>query len=133
MNLPWNHPDNAATSPRPSCRNFSIPVFVGNTGSMAQGYGLEPLRGQQPRLRVPTCAMRPKDVTDGLSNTIFAGEVADHFQPWGNPINWRDPAKGINASPDGFGSPWPGGGLFPLMDGSVSFLNNAIDPAVLKC
>jgi prepilin-type processing-associated H-X9-DG protein len=72
------------------------------------------------------------DVKDGTSNTIMAGEVAGDFKPWGYPANWRDPALGINRSPEGFGGPSPGGANFLFMDGSVRFLKNSIDPHVLK-
>ena len=40
--------------------------------------------------------------------------------------------SGINRSPDGFGSPSPGGANFLFVDGSVRFLKNIIDPKVLK-
>ena len=76
--------------------------------------------------------MRPKDVTDGLSNTIFAGEVADHFQPWGHPVNWRDPALGINKFAGRLRRAVAERGQLPFMDGSVRFLSNTIDPAVLQ-
>lgn len=72
------------------------------------------------------------EFTDGTSNTLLAGEVAANFKPWGHPANWRDPTLGINRSPDGFGSPWPGGATFLRADGSVKFYSNNIDPQVLK-
>jgi prepilin-type processing-associated H-X9-DG protein len=71
-------------------------------------------------------------ITDGTSNTILAGEAAGNYKPWGHPRNWRDPALGINASPDGFGSPWKGGANMAMADGSVRFIHNDIDPGVLR-
>lgn len=73
------------------------------------------------------------EITDGSSNTIMAGEVAANFQPWGHPVIWRDPATGINKSPDRFGGPWNrGGAMFLFVDGSVHFISGAIDPQVLR-
>jgi hypothetical protein len=77
--------------------------------------------------------LRIDDITDGTSNTLFVGEVASRFKPWGHPTNVRDPAIGINRSPDGFGSAVNAGGtLFLFCDGSVRTLNENIDPAILR-
>jgi prepilin-type processing-associated H-X9-DG protein len=73
-----------------------------------------------------------KDVTDGTANTLMAGEVVSRFKPWGDPTNWRDPALGIDRSPDGFGSPFVGGANFLMVDGSVRFIKKTIAPGVLK-
>ena len=72
-------------------------------------------------------------ITDGTSNTVLAGEAAGNFKPWGHPRNWRDPALGLNASPDRFGGPWHGGGAqFVMADGSVRFISADVDPDVLR-
>jgi hypothetical protein len=47
-------------------------------------------------------------------------------------MNWRDPMKGINQSPDGFGGPWEHGTAIVLADGSVRTISKNISPAVLK-
>lgn len=69
---------------------------------------------------------------DGAANTILAGEVIENAPAWGYHANWRDPALGINRSPQGFGSPNLGGASFSFADGSVKFLNDDIDPKVLR-
>jgi hypothetical protein len=68
---------------------------------------------------------------DGGSNTLMYGEAAGHFRPWGQPGNWRDPAEGINTSPDGFGGP-DGGAVFVFCDNHVRVIAPDIDPAVLR-
>lgn len=72
-------------------------------------------------------------VTDGTANTLLMGEIDAHLPAWGHPLNWRDPAIGLNRSPFGFGSTLrrePVG--FTMGDGSVRFLSEEIDPAVLR-
>ena len=76
--------------------------------------------------------VRLRDLTDGASNTMMSGEVASRWREWGRPGNWRDARLGINKSPDGFGSPFPGGAHFLQADGAVKFLNENIDPSVLE-
>ena len=71
-------------------------------------------------------------MTDGTGNTVMAGEVVSRFKPWGDPLNWRDPALGVNRSPDGFGSPFVGGANFLFVDGSVQFIKNTIALRVLE-
>ena len=73
-------------------------------------------------------------VADGTSQTILFGEIVEGRPPWGRPGNLRDPIAGINVegSADGFAGPWVGGCQFAFCDGSVRFLSETIDPAVLK-
>ncbi|QDT76709.1 hypothetical protein Mal35_01280 [Gimesia maris] len=72
------------------------------------------------------------EIKDGASNTILAGEVRSGIKAWGDPTNFRDPQLGINASPNGFGSPFPGGAHFLFGDGSVQLITDNIDPLILK-
>ena len=72
------------------------------------------------------------DVIDGTSNTIMAGEVVSRFKPWGDPLNSRDSALGINRSPDGFGGPFEGGANVLFVNGSVHFIKDTVDPKMLK-
>jgi prepilin-type processing-associated H-X9-DG protein len=65
--------------------------------------------------------------------TILVGEVNSNFKPWGHPCNWRDPGKGINRSPDGFGgAPGSGGAHFLMADGSVVFISDRTGLDVLR-
>lgn len=97
----------------------------------AAGYALSHYAGNA-RLLGGEVPRTSDEVTDGLASTIMAGEVAAGFEPWGSPTNWRDPALGINRSPEGFGSPFPGGANVLFADGSVWFLKDTIDPRVLR-
>lgn len=77
--------------------------------------------------------MSIEQITDGTSNTILLGTVAQNFKPWGHPANVRDPALGVNRSPEGFGGPpaWHGG-QFLMCDGSVRFLSKDTDLSLMK-
>lgn len=71
-------------------------------------------------------------VTDGLSNTIVAGEVPAHFPAWGDPENWRQVGRGLNQDPDGFGNVEGTGAMFLMGDGSVRFISRATNRRVLE-
>lgn len=72
-----------------------------------------------------------RDVTDGTSNTMLAGQVNANFPAWGDPSNGRDPAAGFAGGPNAFGGN-NGMALVLLMDGSVRNISENIDPAVAK-
>ena len=69
---------------------------------------------------------------DGSSYTIFAGEISTGIPAWGDPFNFRDPARGVNGEPGAFGSPWRSGTHVLMGDGRVVSVNHDIDPRVLK-
>ena len=73
------------------------------------------------------------EITDGTSNTILLGTAGANFKPWGHPANVRDPAMGINRSPEGFGGPagW-NGAMFLLCDGSVKLISETTDLSIMK-
>jgi prepilin-type processing-associated H-X9-DG protein len=126
--LPWNHPANTAPFQK------VIRVYSDPGARPVQddaGYALSHYAANVRVIGGAVPLARAK-ITDGLANTIVAGEAAGNYKPWGHPTNWRDPALGINHSPDGFGNLYRGGANMAFADGSVRFLKESIDPAVLK-
>jgi prepilin-type processing-associated H-X9-DG protein len=69
------------------------------------------------------------DIKSGLSQTWLAGEIAGNQTPFAYPYNWRE-LTSISSGPDSMGG-WTDGGNFVFADGSVQFLSNKIDSAVL--
>ena len=132
--LPWNSPENAESVKKPISVFLNPGIGGGPKGIeySSDGYALSHY-SVNSRVMHGNFAVRREDVKDGLSNTIMGGEVNANFRPWGDPVNWRDPAVGLGKSPDGFGGPWKSGVTqFLFMDGSVRALSNDTDPQVLK-
>jgi prepilin-type processing-associated H-X9-DG protein len=130
LKIPWNDPRNT-----PSFQSV-LPVFLNPdlTGNErdADGYGLSHYAANV-EVMGPNRSLKLNDITDGTANTLLVGEVNAHFQPWGHPVNWRDPAKGVNRSPHGFGgAPEAGGANFVMADGSVRFVSEKVDTMVLR-
>lgn len=126
--LPWDDPANASALAT-EVRFFLRPeteLRVDPFGRALSHYAgnVHVLGGDAP--------LSQERITDGLSNTILVGEAAGNFKPWGHHANWRDPKLGINRTPDGFGSPSPGGASFLMADGSVRFIKDTIDPSVFE-
>ena len=129
LDQPWNDTANS-----PMFRN-SIATYL-NPGVAASQFAADGSAASHYSLNSGlTTVPQPlslRDVTDGTSNTLYAGEAVGNFKGWGDPANTRDPAAGLNAGPDGFGGPYVGGANLLMMDGSVRFVANDVDPAVLK-
>lgn len=79
--------------------------------------------------------LRFRDVLDGTSNTIGVTEASKNYGSWGagGDATIRSLTKKpyING-PDGIGSPFPGGLNVMILDGSVRFVSENIDPTVLE-
>jgi len=126
--LPWNHPDQGDTF-KTRIQEFLNPSLEATQD--AEGYALSHyaancrvMGGRKP--------LKLIHITDGTSSTILSGEVNHDLKPWGHPVNWRDPANGINR-PGGFGSTqYHRGAQFLFADGSARFISQDVDPAVLR-
>ncbi|MDC0936255.1 DUF1559 domain-containing protein [Pirellulales bacterium] len=133
FNLPWNHPSNReALVTEVDCYQSGWPRRHVQPTTTEDGYWLTDY-ASNVHVIGGTRQRTSSDLSDGAGNTILSGEAFSRRKPWGHPANWRDPARGINRTPDGFGAPWSSGGAnFTYADGSARFLSEDIDPKVLK-
>jgi prepilin-type processing-associated H-X9-DG protein len=152
--VPWNKPPNDLVY-KCNLRLFVNPA-IGGPYFDKQGFGLSHVAGNVHVLPIRTVkpskfdssdrnydpmyllsksdqVMTMAQITDGASNTLLIGTVSQRFKPWGHPANIRDPARGIDRSPDGFGAPpsW-NGAIFAFCDGHTALINRKADPRVLR-
>jgi hypothetical protein len=128
--LPWTATENR-TAFQTEIDVFVISRDIGTSVHTPDGYAATTYAANV-HVMGPNRGLLLRDVTDGLSKTIAAGEVFTKLRAWGDPLNQRDPSLGINTSPDGFGGPWRNGCQVLLMDGSARFLSDNTAPAILR-
>jgi prepilin-type N-terminal cleavage/methylation domain-containing protein len=125
LSVPWNDPKNA----EPMSKIIQVYLHPMGDPQQVNGYGLSGYAGNIHVLGAKPMTL--KDITDGPANTLLFGEVAHNLQPWGMPMNCRDPSVGLNA-PHGFATPYGKVVVFAFADGSVRSIRNDISPEVLK-
>ncbi|WP_406694866.1 DUF1559 domain-containing protein [Singulisphaera sp. Ch08] len=129
FDLPWN--DRVNTTSFRTVVSFYLNPGIRSAERDSRGYALSHYSGNALVLGGDKNRVF-NDITDGREHTIMAGEVPAKFKAWGSPTNWRDPGRGINQSPDGFGSPFQSGANFLFANGSIRFIQNTINPRILK-
>jgi hypothetical protein len=125
---PWDDPANLRVFGQP------LPVFVDERYAETRDAGGLPVSHYAANERVlkPNGRLDFEGITDGSSNTIFAGTMAAGARGWGTPFNLRDPALGVNTGPDSLGSPRRDGTLVLMGDGAVRSLSDKVAPEVMQ-
>jgi len=127
---PWRDPKNEHHF-RSVLDIFINPSFRDEPVRNPDGLGLSHY-ASNVRVMGPNTAVKLEEITDGTTNTVLYGEVNTGFRPWGDPVNWRDPAVGLGATPETFGGTTDDGVHFAMADGSVRFFSQKTSPEVLK-
>ena len=130
-NKPWDDPQNARyfRFVDPTLIN---PSLLDAPVEDANGFGYNHYSANSHLFRTDQ-TLKFAEITDGLANTLMLGEINANFQPWGKPMNVRDPGRGINRSPYGFGGPpGAGGALLAMADGHVRFIRDNVTRDVLR-
>ncbi|MBL6705741.1 MAG: DUF1559 domain-containing protein, partial [Planctomycetaceae bacterium] len=140
LSKPWNDDANSAAMSRP-IPTFLIPSVphepTGRGLATAHYSGIGGLIQTEQGL-LPTgifdknAPVRIEEVSDGMSQTLIAGEIARALPAWGDPENWRTVEGPLNKRLSSFGNAAGTGAHFLLGDGSVRFFSNKTSPDVLQ-
>jgi hypothetical protein len=128
FNVPWNDPNNAEIFRRPY--HWYLNPAVSQTKD-SRGFVLTHYVGNK-NLLFKNSSLSIDDISDGLGQTVLAGEIAEGFLPYAQPGNWRDLTLGLITGSQSFGRPQGDGALVLMADGSVRFLANNTDPRILQ-
>ncbi|MFO1062713.1 MAG: DUF1559 domain-containing protein [Pirellulales bacterium] len=127
MDLPWNAPENAQFLARCPSVFISPAADVATPGKDSSSYWLITGPGT---CFPPTGPLAPKDITDGLENTLLVVETKNDDHPWTEPID-VDVTKlrtqigkqpGVMAAPNSIGGTHVGGATAGFADGSSGWL-----------
>jgi len=129
MSLPWDHPANGYLFQHSRYPVFQMPGAAATRTS--DGYWLTHYMANPNVCNRRTC-VSISQMTSGISNHWFCGEVAGNYQPWGYPFNWRRLSLPFNSGPDSYGRPIGKGTQICFADGSVRLLANNVDSEVVN-
>ncbi len=115
-------------------RTFGATHYVGLAGVGKDGPTL-PVTDPRAGVFAYGRKTRIADIHDGTSNTAMFSEASSDFGPWG--AGGRATIRALTQKPyingpDGIGSSFPGGCNVGMCDGSVRFVSENIDPAVME-
>jgi hypothetical protein len=140
LSKPWNDEANTPAMSRPiptflipsvphepTGRGFAIAHYAGVGGLIQTDQGLLPTGIFEKNSKV-----RIEEVSDGMSQTLIAGEIARALPAWGDPENWRTIEGPLNVRLSSFGNASGTGAHFLKGDGSVRFFSNKTSPDVLQ-
>ena len=140
LSKPWNDEANTPAMSRPiptflvpsvphepTGRGFATAHYAGVGGLIQTEQGLLPTGIFDKNSKV-----RVEEVSDGMSHTLIAGEIARALPAWGDPENWRTIEGPLNQRLSSFGNAAGTGSHFLKGDGSVRFFSNKTSPDVLQ-
>lgn len=126
FNVPWTHPRNQQW--------FQYRVVAYETPGlepMRNGFALSHIAGNE-HVFSKNSRVRYIDFKRGRGKTMLAGQVSAGFKPWGQPDNWRDPARGLHFDESTFGGPSDGRTVVLMANGSIRVLAKDTDIEVLR-
>ena len=131
FNQPWSAPKNQMyfQSVLPVYLNPNLGPETNKVGNLGASH-----YSGNSQLLLKNRGLSFREILDGTSNTILAGEVSVGFKAWGDPDNRRDPADGFGTGPNQFGGPASGRGVVQMLmaDGAVRVISENVDVQTLK-
>jgi len=124
----------ALVNPQVAVEQDGVTHYVGIAG-LGKDAATLPINGKGVGAFGYNRKLRYRDVTDGTSNTMCVTEASKNYGSWG--AGGKSTLRSLTRKPyingpDGIGSPFPGGLNVLMLDGSVRFLSEDTDPAVIE-
>jgi len=122
---PWSTPENQPHFQQ-EIQEYLNPTLDERTSP--NGLGLSHYVANEKTLGTNS-SLRMRHITDGTSNTILAFETGEDLKAWGDPTNFGSPGDFIGPHRK---KAFFGGTQVLMGDGSVRFVSENTDPAVLE-
>ncbi len=127
FNVSWEHPLNRDHF---KTRILSYQIPDCEYRFTTEGYGITNYLAN-PAVLHRNSKVTFSQLTAGLANVWLVGESAGNKTPFGYPFNWRELHWPLSTDSDGLGA-WSDGAHFCKVDGSVIFLSNKTDRAIVE-